>query len=106
MALQRALKRDFMNEEEIKQRMFQQQMQEQQLRQTLKIISMQILEKKARERLSNLKLVKPQIAMQLELYLAQAYQAGQLQNKITDEQLVSILQKISGGKREFVIKRK
>ncbi|HLD49238.1 MAG TPA: DNA-binding protein [archaeon] len=95
-----------MNEEEIKQRMFQQQMQEQQLQQTLKIISMQILEKKARERLSNLKLVKPQIAMQLELYLAQAYQAGQLQNKITDEQLVSILQKISGGKREFVIKRK
>lgn len=94
-----------MNEEEIKQRMFQQQMQEQQLQQTLKIISMQILEKKARERLSNLKLVKPQIAMQLELYLAQAYQAGQLQNKITDEQLVSILQKI-GGKREFVIKRK
>ena len=94
-----------MNEEEIKQRMFQQQMQEQQLQQTLKIISMQILEKKARERLANLKLVKPQIAMQLELYLAQAYQAGQLAGRVTDEQLVSILQKI-GGRRDIKIRRK
>lgn len=96
-------------EDEIKQRMFQQSMQEQlqhqQLQQTLKIITMQILEKKARERLANLKLVKPQIAMQLELYLAQAYQAGQLQNKITDEQLISILQKIS-RRKEIVIRRK
>ena len=95
-----------MYEEEIKQRMLQQQIQKQQMEQTLKIISMQILEKKARERLANLKLVKPQIAMQLELYLAQAYQAGQLAGKITDEQLITILQKISGVRKDITIRRK
>ena len=88
-------------EEEIKHQMFQQQ----QLQQTLKIISMQILDKKARERLANLKLVKPQLATQLEIYLAQAYQAGQLAGRVTDEQLVSILQKI-GGRRDIKIRRK
>ena len=72
----------------------------------LKMIMIEILEHKARERLSNLKLVKPDLAAQLQMYLAQAYQAGQIRGKLTDEQLVSILKQISVDKKDFKIRRK
>jgi len=81
----------------------QQQMAEAQA--ALKHIMSQILEPKARERLANLKVVKPDLAMQLELYLAQLVQAGQIQGKLTDEQIVLILRKLS-EKKEINIKRK
>ena len=61
-----------------------------------------ILEPAARERLANLKLTKPQIAQQLEIYLVQLYQAGQIQAKITDDQVIQILQKL-GASREWKI---
>lgn len=102
-----------MDEEEIKKRMLQQRLQEQmisqaqqkQIEETLKTIMLKILDKKARERLSNLKLVKPELAMQLELYLAQLYEMGQIKGIITEEQLIAMLKKIS-EKPEFKIKRK
>ena len=83
----------------------QQQMQLQQMEEILKQIKLHVLDAKARERLNNLKLVKPELATQLELYLAQLYQSGQLKGKITDEQMVSILKKINTV-RDFRIKRK
>ncbi len=108
-------------EEEIKRRLLQQRMveqqqqqlqeqlqvqaQQQQLEQVLRIIKMQILEPKARERLANLKLVKPELAAQLEIYLAQLYQSGQIRSKISDEQMIAILKKLS-EKRDYKIKRK
>ncbi|MCX6815842.1 MAG: DNA-binding protein [Candidatus Aenigmarchaeota archaeon] len=81
------------------------QMQQAQLEAALKVITSQILDTKARERLSNLKYVKPDLAIQLEMYLAQLYQSGQLRTKITDEQLVMILRKLT-EKKETTIKRK
>lgn len=104
-----------MNEEEIKKKMLQQKMQAsmeqasqqqvQQAEEMLKSVMSQILDQKARERLSNLKLVKPEVATQLEIYLAQLYQSGQLRERITDEQLVMILRKLT-EKRETKIRRK
>ena len=109
-----------MSEEEIKKKMLEQKMQQhlamqsqaagqqQQMaeaQQALKSIMSQILEPKARERLANLKVVKPELAMQLEMYLAQLAQSGQIQSKLTDEQIVLILRKLS-EKREIKIKRK
>ena len=103
-------------EEEIKKKMLQ-KMQEQQFQQqgeaaqmkqaedTLKMLMTQILDDKARERLNNLKMVKPDVAMQLMLYLAQMVQAGQIQSKITDEQMITILRKLT-EKRETKIRRK
>lgn len=102
-----------MNEEDIKKKMLQQRMaqmsveqaqQQQQMETALKAVMSQVLDRKAKERLSNLKLVKPEIAMQLEMYLAQLYQSGQLRH-VTDEQLVIILKKIT-EKRETKIRRK
>ena len=103
-------------EEEIKRRLLQQrqlemqehvqtQMQQKQMEGQLKAVSWQILEPAARERLNNLRVVKPELAMQLEAYLAQLYQAGQIKQKITEEQLVSILKKL-GEKRDIRIRRK
>jgi programmed cell death protein 5 len=87
------------------QQMMQQQMLKEQL-DILKKITSQILEPKARERLSNLKLVKPDMALQLEVYLVQLYQAGQLRGKVTEAQLIAILSKLGGPKKDFKIKRK
>jgi len=72
---------------------------------TLKAIMSHVLDRKAQERLSNLKLVKPELATQLGMYLAQLFQSGQLKERITDEQLVIILRKLT-ERRETKIKRK
>lgn len=98
-----------MSEEEILKRHMQEQYaaaaQQQQMEATLKIITSQILDTKARERLSNLKVVKPDVAVQLEMYLAQLYQSGQLRTRLTDEQLVMILKKLI-PRHETTIRRK
>lgn len=70
-----------------------------------KAIMQKILTKKARERLGRLRLVKPEIAAQLELYLMQLYQAGKLTTQLTDEQLKSILEMLSSKKEFRIIKR-
>jgi programmed cell death protein 5 len=85
--------------------MLQASMQQQQMEEALKTVRMQMLEPKARERLANLRTVKPDLATSLEIYLAQLYQSGQLKSRITDEQLVMILRKLS-EKRDFKIRRK
>ncbi len=100
-------------EEEIKKKLLEQRMasaeqpqpQEKQMEEALKKVISQVLDHKARERLSNLKLVKPEVASQLEMYLAQLYQSGQLKERISDEQLVMILRKLT-EKRETRIRRK
>jgi programmed cell death protein 5 len=103
-------------EEDIKKRMIerrlqemqlqaqQQEIQQEQVMEAVKKIIHQILDNNARERLSNLRLVKPELAFQLEVYLAQLYEAGQIRGMITDEQLVTILKKM--GTKDFKIKRK
>ena len=101
------------SEEELKKRLLQQKMQEQmqqqaqqqEMQEALKVVSWQILEPAARERLNNLRVVKPELAMQLEAYLAQLYQAGQIKQKISEAQLITILKKLS-EKRDIRIKRK
>jgi programmed cell death protein 5 len=69
-----------------------------------KIILTELLTKEARERLGRLKLIKPDVAAQLELYLIQLYQAGKIKEQVTDEQMKSILEMMSPGKK-FNIKR-
>ncbi len=67
---------------------------------------LQILTPEARARLANIKMAKPEYATQIELMLIQIAQSGQLKNKITDEQLKGILQKIAeGSKKDFKIRR-
>jgi programmed cell death protein 5 len=76
--------------------------QMQQLKQLVifkKVVMNKILTKKALERMGRVKLVKPELATQLELYLMQIYQSGQIKKVIDDEQLKKILNSITSKKR-------
>ena len=64
-----------------------------------------ILTPDARRRLTNLKMVKPEFAEQLELQLIQLAQQGKINIPVTDEQLKEILARIQSGRREFKIRR-
>jgi len=108
-----------MNEEEIEElrrrRLLQLQQrlaEEQQQAQVQRQIEIQkqallrrILTSDARQRLTNLKMVKPEFAQQLELQLIQLAQQGKIAIPVTDEQLKEILVRIQSGRREFKIRR-
>jgi len=63
-----------------------------------------VLSKSALERLSRIRLVKPDLSNQLELYLVQLYQTGKLKSEISDEQLKSILEALTAKKQYNVIR--
>jgi len=63
-----------------------------------------ILTKESLERLGRIRLVKPELATQLELYLVQLYQAGQIKNVINDSRLKEILSALT-KKQKFKLIR-
>ncbi|NJE77065.1 DNA-binding protein [Thermococcus sp. ES12] len=89
----------------------QQKAQEEALRQEMELeaqldaIMRRILTPDARERLGRVKLVKPELARQVELVLVQLYQAGQIREPIEDAKLKKILAQIDARtRRDFKIK--
>lgn len=84
----------------------QQQVQvQQQIELQKQALLRRILTPDARSRLTNLKMVKPEFAEQLELQLIQLAQQGKIAIPVTDEQLKEILVRIQSGRREFKIRR-
>jgi programmed cell death protein 5 len=69
-----------------------------------KVVMNKILSKEAIERLGRVRLVKPELAMQLELYLTQLYQSGQIKTIIDDKKLKQILNSVV-KKKDFKIIR-
>ncbi|WP_456369241.1 DNA-binding protein [Thermococcus sp.] len=68
-------------------------------------IMRKVLTPEARERLGRVKLVKPELARQVELLLVQLYQAGQIREPIDDAKLKRILAEIDARtRRDFRIK--
>jgi programmed cell death protein 5 len=65
----------------------------------------QILAPEARQRLSNIKMVRPEFAEQLELQLIQLAQTGRVNLPISDEQLKEALVRMQSQKREVRIRR-
>jgi len=68
-----------------------------------------ILTSRARERLSNLKLVKPELARMVEDTIIQLVQAGRVSVPVDDDVVVNILMEIDRSRRrdfEIRIKRK
>jgi len=65
----------------------------------------QILSPEARQRLTNLKMVKPEFTEQLELQLIQLAQMGKIPIPLSDVQLKQILIQLQSRKRETKITR-
>ncbi|GME80432.1 unnamed protein product [Ambrosiozyma monospora] len=59
----------------------------------------QILETEAKERLSRVKLVKPERVQAVENYLVKLYQSGAVRTKITEDDIVEILEKVAKDER-------
>lgn len=65
-----------------------------------------ILSPEARQRLTNLKMVKPEFTEQLELQLIQLAQQGKISVPLADEQLRQILVQLQSRKHEPTIRRR
>lgn len=93
---------------ELQRRMTQEQQRiqmEQQIEVQKQAVLRKILTSKARQRLTNLKMVKPEFAEQLEIQLITLAQQGKVIIPITDEQLKDILMKIQPRRRDIKIRR-
>lgn len=65
-----------------------------------------MMTREAYERLSRVKLGNETVALQLEAYLLQVYQTGQLNEKIDDNKLKQILEVLVVQKKKTKIKHK
>jgi len=79
---------------------------EQQMEQQKQALLRSILTQEARQRLTNLKMVKPEFIDQLELQLIQLAQQGKIPIPLADEQLKKILIQLQSRKRPTTIRRK
>jgi programmed cell death protein 5 len=79
--------------------------QQQQVERQKQAIIRKILSPEARQRLTNIRMVKPEFAEELEMQLIQLAQSGRLQGPVTDEQLKKTLEQLQGQKREIKIRR-
>ena len=78
---------------------------EQQLEQQKQALLAKILAPEARQRLNNLKMVKPEFAEQIEMQLISMAQTGKLPIPLSDAQLKQILLQLQSRKRETKIRR-
>jgi programmed cell death protein 5 len=78
---------------------------QQQLEMQKQALLRSILTPEARQRLTNLKMVRPEFTSQLELQLIQLAQQGKIPIPLTDKQLKQILIQIQPRKRETKIRR-
>jgi programmed cell death protein 5 len=60
----------------------------------------------ARQRLTNIKMVKPDLATAVENYLINAASSGRLNRALTDSELKQILLSLQQPKRDFRINRR
>jgi len=83
----------------------QKQVEDEQVEAQKQALLRQILSPEARQRLTNLKMIKPEVIDQLELQLIQLAQTGKLPIPLSDAQLKQILVQLQGRKREITIRR-
>jgi len=63
------------------------------------------LTSEARERLANVRMVKPELASSIEEYVIQLASSGKLKTAVDDEQLKQMLAALQPKKREIHIRR-
>ncbi len=92
--------------EELKQQQEEEQAKIQQEIQK-QVVLKQILDTKARERLTRIKMANPQYAEQIEAVLFQLLQAGRIKGKLTEDAFKELIRQVFGSqKKEFHIERR
>ena len=69
-------------------------------------VLLSLLDVQARQRLTNIRLVKPDLAAAVENYIINAASSGRLNRPLSDEELKQILSSIQQPKRDFKIDRR
>ena len=64
-----------------------------------------LLEPTARQRLANVRIVKPELAGAVENYLINAASTGRLNRALTDDELKQILLNLQAPKKDFKLNR-
>ncbi len=64
-----------------------------------------LLDTNARQRLMNIRIVKPELASAVENYLISAASAGRLNRALTDQELKQLLINLQQPKKDFKINR-
>ena len=83
----------------------QKQQQSDEMEQQKQELLRQLLSPEARQRLTNLKMIKPEFTEQIELQIIQLAQTGKLPIPLSDAQLKQILIQLQSRKREITIRR-
>ncbi len=81
-------------------------LRQQQIEAQIRLALMEILEPEARERLNTIKLTRPEFARAVEQQLVMLAQSGRIRQRITDEQLRSLLAQLTPAKKDYRITRK
>jgi len=63
------------------------------------------LTSEARQRLANVRMVRPDLANSIEEYVIQLASSGKLKNAVDDEQVKQMLAQLQGRKRDITIRR-
>ena len=79
---------------------------DEQIEQEKQALLRSILSPEARQRLANLKMIKPEFTSQLELQIIQLAQGGRVPIPMSDEQLKKILIQLQSRKRDTTITRR
>jgi programmed cell death protein 5 len=94
---------------QLQERLSQEQQQaqlQQQIEMQKQALLRRILSTEARQRLTNLKMVRREFAEQIELQLVQLAQSGRVEIPISDDQLRKILVQLQSRKRDIKIRRR
>ncbi len=63
------------------------------------------LTSEARQRLANVRMVRPDLANSIEEYVIQLASSGKLKSAVNDEQVKQMLAQLQGRKRDITIRR-
>ncbi|MBD3262593.1 MAG: hypothetical protein GF334_13150 [Candidatus Altiarchaeales archaeon] len=81
---------------------YQRQLQKKQVDEQIKSIINQIMTAEARQRLTNLRIARPDYARQIEVLLIQLAQSNRLPSKLDDEAFKNILSKLSSRNKKKI----
>jgi programmed cell death protein 5 len=68
-------------------------------------VLMVLLDQEARQRLTNVRMVKPDLALAVENYLISSASTGKLNRALSDEELKQLLVNLQQPKKQFKINR-